>query len=457
MRTIGLHVVQYRKIQLSLTDGSSYQHFVNELSVYALPIKNMDLEARPATTEPIRSQWMEQSLDQRYPYSNLVSNGSMHQPRIAPRPTITSQYFNANPMEAPGSQNSLVAYQSPHASQESLTYAQQPREVAPTQTFGSSLRQEQHFPRSTLCPPLETRPFSAPETQTPMPFAQNYGESPKLDDLVPPKRTLPWAKASASPATSKRPGVTVEVKSSPKPKRAKKETKPRQRAPPKNKRIRTAQATLTGAVKKPASVANKTVTKGALGGSTNPMPASDDRIESGATKSAKSLANNTTTFGMGPQTKELKTPIPSPMTPAVSTNEDIPQPSRQQPKVKSNPRLAVVRSEQVLQQPLSESTGNAQPTSSRPEQTSQGVQTIAEMRPEDALAQVQILIKQCSNLPASETKDELAKFAAAEEKEQHKIVEKWIIDAVHDENFIKVAKSVEGCYNRIVLEDAMLH
>ena len=452
--------MQYRKIQLSLTDGSSYQHFVNELSAFALPIKNMDFEARPATTEPIRSQWMDQNLDQRYPYSNVVSNSSMHQPRLAPRPTITSQCFNASPMEASGSQNSFRAYQSPHASQESVTYSQQPRELAPTQSFGSSLRQEQHFPRSMLWPALETRPFSAPETQTPTPFAPSYGESVTLDDLVPPKRILPWAKASASPTTSKRPGVTDEAKGSPKPKRAKKEAKPRQRAPPKNKRTRTAQPTLTGPVKKPATVPTKSATKGALNGSKSPVPASNDRVGPCATarsESKKPLPNNTATSEVNPQLKELKTPTPSPLTPVVSTHEDIPQPSCHQPKGKADPSLTGVRSEQVSQQPLSESTGNARITSSRPEQTTQGVQTMPEMRPEDALAQVQILIKQCSNLPASENKDELARFAAAEEKEQHKIVEKWIIDAVQDENFIKVAKSVEGCYNRIVLEDAMLH
>ena len=475
------HIVKIRKFQLSLVDKYGYHCLVSELSAYSLPIRNMDLDARPATTEPIRSQRSDQRINQQYPHATALNHKHIDQSRTYPRPGVTSQYFGANSHNSPASQNHIGAYHSAHASQEYIPSSQPGIDASQTQSYGASLPQERFTPLQHSWPPLETRPFSAPETQTQMPMVKNHIESESLAEILPPKRSLPWIKEPDPTSKSKKDEAKPQVEDGPKAKKAKKEAKPRKKATPKKKRTQTGQPTLSGSVRKSGTTARKVapniVSKDEqhlpLAGSA-PVPA----LEIPRRESAKPWMDAVMIAQQEDSNITPNTPTPLPLTPAVFTGRgglrstpqrhlakftSPPVSSAERPQETDQQHLtmtghanpAIERDQRTDQQPLAEIAGNAQPTSSRPDQISQGVQTTPEIGPEEVLSKVESWVREYRDVPPKQLKDELAKFAAAPEKEQDRIVEDWIIDAVQDENFVKLAKSMESCYKRIVLENAV--
>ena len=111
--------------------------------------------------------------------------------------------------------------------------------------------------------------------------------------------------------------------------------------------------------------------------------------------------------------------------------------------------------------PLGEASGNVQPATLQPTTSQPAIPAApahhlpSTIPPDEILSSIDTWIRRYQDLPApqplSTPKDQLAAYAAKSDNERAQVVDNMICECLQDENFIQLARDVEGSWKRIGL------
>ena len=128
---------------------------------------------------------------------------------------------------------------------------------------------------------------------------------------------------------------------------------------------------------------------------------------------------------------------------------------------KSTQAPSVQHGEEYTISPLGEVSGNARPPTAESLATTRASPTppanplLPAIQPDEILSSIDSWIRRYQDLPVPQPhpkpKDQLAEYAAKSDKERARIVDNMICECLQDENFIKLARDVEGSWKRIGL------